>query len=374
MNAASYTLYKRKLRRGPVWYFRLREDPKRVWRSTHQSMKHDAEAFVETYVRQSPGPRSLAAYPKTFYVWGKCDWIKRQHAKGKQFSPAVARLRRAHLINYLFPRFGHYELDAIGAIEVENWLTELPLSNSSRNALLFSLRIILREAKRERRIPFNPLADVESMATSYLERDILSTDELKVLFPDDEQELIRIWREPRYAAMFLTLASTGVRSGEARALQWRHYLGSGLLIEQAAKGDNSIGTTKTGSKRAVLIPSRARAVLDWWRQQSPYPGDDDFIFFGVGGDVLLNKRTVTDQFRPALARAGIDVGGRNLVVHSLRHGYNTMMQATMPAEVVRQMLGHKSSRTNELYLHPTMQQELTRLEASRSLLEKAWSQ
>ena len=137
---------------------------------------------------------------------------------------------------------------------------------------------------------------------------------------------------------------------------------------------DSIGTTKSGRARAVLVPARTQAVLDWWREHSPFPDDDQFIFFGAGGHALLNKRTVSNQFRPALDRAGIDIDDRNLVVHSLRHGYNTMMQATLPAEVVRQMLGHRSTRTNELYFHPTMQDELTRLEASRTLLQKAWGQ
>ncbi|MCX7030399.1 MAG: hypothetical protein NTU62_09805, partial [Spirochaetes bacterium] len=68
----------------------------------------------------------------------------------------------------------------------------------------------------------NPLEHVEPMGADYRARDILTAEELRLLFPEDDSECLAIWRSRKYYTMFLTMATTGCRIGEARALQWRH--------------------------------------------------------------------------------------------------------------------------------------------------------
>jgi hypothetical protein len=88
-------------------------------------------------------------------------------AKKRPLSKAVAANRRAHLNNYLFPRFGDDELCNITAVEIEDWLVSLPLANQTRNHILYSLSIVLQEAKREGIISSNPVEDVEPMEMTF---------------------------------------------------------------------------------------------------------------------------------------------------------------------------------------------------------------
>ena len=49
---------------------------------------------------------ALMSTLKSFFKWGECKWIKRQHAKGRAFSSTQARVRRAHPDPYIFRAFG----------------------------------------------------------------------------------------------------------------------------------------------------------------------------------------------------------------------------------------------------------------------------
>jgi hypothetical protein len=158
--AQPYVLIKRKTTNGKIiWYYRLRGE--RTKHSTGTSVKYEAVDYVETKVlgQRKAKDQTPGSYAQDFYVWDRCEWIMRQRAKGKPFSISMAKIRRGHLENYLLPRFGNLFLSDLNAVEIENWIISLPRANGTKNAILHSLNIILREAKRERLILANPVDD-----------------------------------------------------------------------------------------------------------------------------------------------------------------------------------------------------------------------
>lgn len=98
------------------------------------------------------------------------------------------------------------------------------------------------------------------------------------------------------------MLTSGIRSGEARVLQWKHIVWDqqGILIVQAQKANKAIGEPKAKEIRAVIVPKRTITLLKWWLEQTLYKLPEDYIF------------------------PGINTAGRNLVAHSLRHTYNTI--------------------------------------------------
>ncbi len=87
-------------------------------------------------------------------------------------------------------------------------------------------------------------------------------DELRLLFPPVWKELVTVWGQPKYAALFVTMATTGIREGEARALQWRHVLPNGwMAIERAVKIDGTIGALKKRERTESRASSRFRHGL-----------------------------------------------------------------------------------------------------------------
>ncbi|WP_422478551.1 tyrosine-type recombinase/integrase [Pleomorphochaeta sp. DL1XJH-081] len=361
-----YSLYKRFTDNKKFsWYFcYYNADGKRVYKATGKTKKGEARQVAEDFISSlSPQSMTLKKYTDKFFEWGSCPWIQRQHAKGKSFSVSVARSRRSHLDNYIIPKFGNRKLESLNRVEIENWLIGLTnhksktkLSNQTKNHILYTFRIVLKEAERERVIPINYLATVESLAINSKERGVFTKDELGKLFPDDINKMISIWGRKEYAYLFYILATTGVRSGEVRALQWKYIIWNdqrnGLRIDRAVKDNGSFGTTKTGHSRVVLLSKKADDYLQNWLKESPFDQMDDLIFFGSDRSRPVTRKTMARHFESALKRAKIKIGNRNLVIHSFRHTYNTLLRPLLPKEVLQSMTGHKSDSMTDRYDHP----------------------
>jgi len=373
-----YTLFKRykdaKNKKGIVWFFYYYDDDgTRKPKSTRKSLKHEAVAAVEKFLHQQEvKDQRLSEYTKTFFVWDECLYIKRQLAKGKRFSKTNATLRRDHLVNYILPKFGHRLLSTLNRVEIENWLVALksiktgkPLSNQTKNHILFAFRTILREAEREGIIPYNCLATVESLAVHPVQRDVFTQAELKKLFPRDLEALKKIWKEEEYAYFFFILATTGLRRGECRALKWKHIIintqRNGLLIEESIKNDNTTGTTKTGKDRVVVLNQRGELMLDHWKAITPFNDLEDLIFFGRTGSRPIMGKTLQNRFQKALVKADIKSEGRNLVIHSFRHTYNTLLRNVLPLEILQETTGHSSESMTERYNHPSLKDSYSRI-------------
>lgn len=382
-----YTLFKRykdtKNKKYPVWFFYYYDESgKRKAKSTGKSTKYEAQEIAEKFLYENTsGTRTLEDYTRTFFVWDECLWIKRQLAKGRRFSKGIAKLRRSSLTQYILPKFGKRTLESLNRVEIENWLVSLksittgePLSNQTKNHILYAFRIVLREAEREGLVPYNCLSIVESLAVQPRARDIFSKKELQKLFPEDREALIDIWRTEEYAYYFFILATTGLRRGEGRGLQWRHIIWNeernGLYIEQAVKDDDSLGTTKTGKSRVVLLNKRAETYLNKWLQETPYNGMSDFIFFGKDGTRPIMGKTLQNRFKNALEKAGIVVGERNLVIHSFRHTYNTMLRPLLPVDILQTTTGHSSLNMTERYNHPSIEDSYKRVLAFENVFDE----
>ena len=353
-----------------IWYFYYRgADGRKVARSTGQRNRRHADevgrAFVEDLIGRPAAP-TFREYTVTFFVWGTCGWIRRQLEKDKRFSQGTANMRRGHLRNYIWPAFGDTLLSDTGrlnAVAVENWLLSLPLANQSRNHVLRTMSIVLKEAKRQKIVRENPIADVEGLSvTATRRRDIYTTEDLQRLYPDDLDELLGIWNELKYAVMFLTILTSGARYGEACAWRWRHvsWRHGGISIAEAVKTNREIGPAKNQEARAVILPRVTMRALAFWRQQSLFAEPADFMFYGPDRGRLLSNTTLVDRLRFAMARAGVDTTGRNLDVHSARKTYNTRMRSALAAlndtlgdQILREMMGHRSQAMTELYDAPS---------------------
>jgi len=378
IHKAPYTLLKRKTKKGKfIWYYRLADDPKRVQHSTGKFTKWEAKQFVEELLSISnrSEPILLKEYAKDFFVLNICKWTLRRKAQGFSVTEAMSKMRRGHLENYIFQQFGKLELQKINPVQIENWLLELELANATKNHIRSTLNIILNEARRERIIETNPIVDVGRLSkTKYKKRDSLSLQDIKTLFPQDDTELLRIWRRPDFVVLYFLMLSSGIRSGEARALQWQHIIWEekGILIVQAVKADGSIGEPKANEIRGILLPQRTLELLLWWKERCVYDEPEDFISHSKTRGKPMGKETITTGFKSALKRAGINTEGRNLVAHSLRHTYNTIMKGILTAEMLREFTGHRSEEMTDRYDNPYLIDRLRQFSSSRKLIDKTW--
>jgi integrase len=247
-------------------------------------------------------------------------------------------------------------------VEIENWLYGLPLAHQTMNHILYTLKTIVDEAEREGIIDRNPIRKVGRLADQPRKRDIFTLTELTALFPDDPRKLTKIRGSDMFATLYLILAMTGIRPGEARGLQWKNVdlVKGGIYIVQALDDQGEIKSPKSGEFRVTPLPSRTWNALSAWQSKTFLPDPSDWVFYGVDKRPL-SKKVVSTHLRPALAKAKIKVGDRNIVTYSFRHTFNTYAKRVLPITTLQEILGHSSDEMTKLYDHPQLSDSMRKL-------------
>ena len=369
----TYVLVQRTLASSKkVWYYRLASDPRGSLRSTGilvtPNNRRDAERHVEQ-ITGSAGITTFAAFAKGFFKLDSRFMIRNQ-MKNRAMRPANARQRQCHLDKWLIPRFGRLPLNQIRGVDFEDWWITLPLSNQTKNHILYTLRIILDDAETRELIDRNPIRHIQRMKDNHWPRDVLTQEEINKLFPIDWNTFKRIWVIPRYGVMCALAVSGGLRSGEIRALRWSSILWDkqAILIERAVKAEGNEGPPKTKSSyRGVILPARTLDMLHWWRNHHTQTAPEDLVF------PRWEARTLLWAFRRALKNAGISTEGRKIDVHALRHTYNTLMANYLEQKTLMAFTGHQSLPMFQRYDHRNIEDRLSHHEEARQQIELFWS-
>lgn len=167
--------------------------------------------------------------------------------------------------------------------------------------------------------------------------------------------------DPRYGALVLTAAYTGLRIGELAALRTSRLdlLRRSLRVEEAVnevRGHLVFGPPKTrASRRTLTLPAFLVEVLAAHLAAYP-PGPEGLVFTSPEGQALRRNAFRRRYFIPALRKAGIgewieDAKGRPRLqpgarIHDLRHSHAALLIAQrVHPKVLQERLGHASIRT-----------------------------
>lgn len=215
----------------------------------------------------------------------------------------------------------------------------------------------------------------EACRSGYLDENPLRHDsivypkipasKLNVYTPDEVKAFcLALQGEPTITRLFLmTPILLGLRRAEIVALKW----------SDIDFGENSISISRSAYKvqgqkqglkspkslhgiRKVFFPDSYAKELSVWkgeqaeirRQAGEKWQEQDFIFTSENGD-MISVYTPTRICEKFEERHGL----RHLKLHGLRHTCGSLMMALgADAETVRDVLGHDSVRTTDIYLHP----------------------
>ena len=163
--------------------------------------------------------------------------------------------------------------------------------------------------------------------------------------------------EPRFRAMVLLAAFTGLRLGELRALR-RSKLDIARtkvhVVEQTQElkdGTLLVGEPKSDAgRRTVTFPQAIVGDMEAHLATWAAPGRDGLVFSGTKGQPMRRA-----TFYRAWARAvhAVDVDP-DLRLHDLRHTGNTLAASTgASTKELMSRLGHSSPRAALIYQHAT---------------------
>ncbi|HEY1391522.1 MAG TPA: tyrosine-type recombinase/integrase [Ktedonobacterales bacterium] len=263
-------------------------------------------------------------------------------------------------IRRMVPYIGKRKLAALSPADIRAMWTRMQSKGASIRTVRHCHSVLhnaLQLAVKWRYLSYNPVDGVSAPRAERAEMKTLSAEEVHRLFAATIGD--------RWHALWVVLATTGLRLDEVTALRWSDldFSKSTAVIQrslqrQRGKGLVFVEPKSQSSRRTVQLPVGAVAVLQEHRpillRQRLTAGDQwrdyDLVFPSLLGGPI-DPGTVNSALHTALHLAGLP----RIRVHDLRHRAATLLleQGTHP-KIVQDLLGHSSiAITLDIYSHVT---------------------
>jgi integrase len=282
-------------------------------------------------------------------------WLKRGESNGLERGSIRAYEQYVRLgIN---PLIGNIRLSRLTRPRVESFRDELleRFAYQRARVMLGALRMILSHAQSRGMVAQNVARDVRiddrPRAVEQLEigRTIPTREEAARLFAGSDRWL-RI--------MILLAASTGLRSGELRGLEWSavDLKAERIIVRSRADQWGESGPPKSAAGRRTLdlTPAVAAELRQWWGTPGRHPV---WVFPGRGQDTArpITQSMVTKSFADLQTALGIvDADGRpKYVFHKLRHFFaSALIELDYNSKRLQAAMGHsRITTTFDTYGH-----------------------
>lgn len=282
------------------------------------------------------------------------EWAE---AKTSRLKPSV-RNGYWRAVEVLSTYMGALPINEVVRADVASWVSHIeqmkkddgtPYSTHTVRGWYRIAKIMFADAAADGHIDADPTLRVPPPTTEVVtvqERDTLSAWELGRLVASAKKHV------PNRYAEIVTMAYTGMRSGEVYGLTWDcvKFREGLLIVRWAVSYRKLVRSTKTSAPREVPLPDIvAQALLehrpnDWRAGDLVFPSD---VGTPRGGDTL--KRPLQKA-----ARLSSEIPWRNIEVHVtpqvLRRTLNTLLIANGVDRIVqRSMMGHTSEQMTERY-------------------------
>lgn len=269
---------------------------------------------------------------------------------------STIRRYRLELRNHVLPRWGEVTIDTITRQQIQAWVTQLQTRGLAARTIHHIVKKTfggaIRYAHQEGWLNNNPVALVTVPRPIELQQlPVLSYREIEQV-AEAAKQVTGLHRD---RALVYVLAVTGIRIGEALALQTQHVDLVRRRIHITATwslGDDNqlvLAPPKTGKSRTVAFPDFITSELTPLLVSDPH----SWVFRNKTNTNALNYSNWGNRvWRPALTVAGIDPG-RGVTIHKLRHtAASHAIAAGADIKVLQRMLGHaNASETLDTYGH-----------------------
>jgi integrase len=257
---------------------------------------------------------------------------------------------------HIIPSFGHLKIVDIKRGTVKDFLLS-KLNQGYAPSTVSHMRDVisgvLNKAVDDEVITGNPAQRLKAICKKKRSKEIdpLSRSELKIL-----EDTVREHFQDQYV-LFLLLARTGVRIGEALAIQWGDIDFAGRFIDiKRSLVRGRISTPKNGKSRRVDMSLQLQEALQEHMIESRKKGFarglgalPEYVFLNEAGNLIDKDNWRHRVFNKVLRKAGL----RKIRIHDLRHTYATLrISHGHSVEDVSNQLGHHSPKlTWDVYYH-----------------------
>jgi integrase len=273
--------------------------------------------------------------------------------------PSTEKDYRSILDNHVLPAFGNKPVTEIKRMMIKKFLmgkVKADFASSTVSHMKCCISGTLNVAVDDGVLTANPahrLGKIFKKKKAHGEIHPYSKDELASLLESFQTHF------SGHYPMALTLARTGMRLGEALALQWDDIDFEGRFITvKRTFSRGKIGTPKNGKRRRVDMSRQLTRVLKDTKHQRKLETINKgwgkvpkWVFVNSAGNPLDINGWRRRVFYKAIDKADL----RKIRVHDIRHTYASLLiQAGESLAYVRDQLGHHSiSVTVDIYGHLT---------------------
>lgn len=208
---------------------------------------------------------------------------------------------------------------------VNSYIIRLGFSKSYQNQMISAIKVFYEISGRGKIIP------------QILERPKRSRPLPKVFSKDEVTRILSSTRNDKHKLLLWMIYSCGLRRSEVTNIR--------LTDLDRDRGILHIREGKGRVDRIVPVSDKVWDKLDEYISGfQPV----EYLFEGQGGG-RYSVESVYNVFKKALHKAGIK---KEVGVHSLRHSYATHLhESGLDIRYIQELLGHRSSRTTEIYTH-----------------------
>ncbi len=354
------------------WRYRVRYKHNGKFKEVSKSgfrTKRDAQSAANEIERQYNNGIQIGANSILLcdYLMEWIDVYKKPNIKQSTY----LRLERAIRL-HINPVFGMMKLNELKRTDIVKWVNDLDAVKGQTRSTIRSNLNVLHDA-----------LETAVYELDYLEKNVAK----KIKLPNAKaEEKIKFYTKPeldnllnflssyrpgkyshsiQYYTLFYLLSSTGLRLGEALALEWSDIKGDKLSVSKNLSYDNhnNVFITSPKSKSSVRIIKVDNNIVSLLKKHKvnknecilryktfEKPIKDSIIFSNENGNYLRHS-VVREFFYKSCKRSGVPV----LSPHALRHSHAVhLLESGANIKYVSARLGHSTiSITADVYMHIT---------------------
>lgn len=220
----AYFLYKRKLKKGIVWYYKAYKPDGTLstGKSTGQTSKQNARAYCDNLLQRgflfNGISISFQSYASGWFSEGS-SWLENKLIESSEDSPSISKRTlyqyELSLNKHILPYFGHLKMNEITPNTVKSFrtmlLNEKGISRGTINNVVKALKIILDTALADDVMVHNAMRGITSLRENCSTRDAFTYEEAVKIFDYK-------WQDKSNKLLMLVAALTGMRIGELLAI------------------------------------------------------------------------------------------------------------------------------------------------------------
>ena len=281
---------------------------------------------------------------------------------GSSIEPRTLQSYTGMLKNHIRPALGALALGAVSRGQVKELLAKKRASGLAKDSVRLvraTISALYADAQDAELVATNPAAKV-GRSRGRKGPDSVSGSErrqrIKAMTIDQLTIFLKASSANGNGYLYLFLADTGVRPGEAFALRWQDVdlRARQATIERAVERGGRIKSTKTGESRIVDLTPRLTAALDRYQTDVEARAlangrDVPALVFPSSAGTPLDDHNVGHRFQEICTKAGLP----KFSLYALRHTYASHLLAlSAPITYVAAQLGHsKPTTTLQHYAH-----------------------